>query len=270
MAKGLSGWRHKSLQPWIALLISIALSFLLMATSNTKGNKLARERTAALLSLLARPFGIFPAVVHLAEENARLRSENTLLRLQVTATEEAFLENQRLRRLLDFKERSLYKLKAAEVMATNPLPDVHSLLINVGKETGLRKDQAVINDLGLIGKLAQVGDKTSVVELLLDRNLGVAVRFSHCRVNGITSWAGGGSLLIDNVPASAPVRIGEQVNTSGLDGVFPIGVPVGVVTRTEKIKHSIFLHVEVKPFVDFSLLEEVFVVINEVPAPVPP
>ncbi len=269
MPRRLSGWRSRALQPWIALLLSVLFSLLLMATSGSRGNRLARDRAAALLSLLARPFGIVPAVVNLAGENARLRSENTQLRLKITGAEEAFRENQRLRRLLEFKQSSPLHLKAAQVIATDPMPDVHSLLIDVGEKEGARRDQAVINDLGLVGKLARVGDHTSIVQLLLDRNLGAAVRFADCRVNGITAWGGGNTLLIENVPSSAPVHLGERVITSGLDGVFPENLPVGAVIGTKKIEHSLFLQVEVEPDVDFSLLEEVFVVLNRSSQPPP-
>jgi rod shape-determining protein MreC len=270
MPRRLSGWRSRALQPWIALLTSVLFSLLLRATSSTRGNRLARERAATLLSLLARPFGIVPAVINLAGENARLRAENSRLRIKITDAEEAFKENRRLRRLLQFKQASTLNLKAAEVIATNPMQDVHSLLIDIGEEDGARQDQAVINDLGLVGKLVRVGKRTSVVQLLLDRNLGAAVRFMDCRVNGITNWAGGNVLFIENVPSSAPVHIGERVITSGLDGIFPENIPVGAVTGTKKVEHSLFLQVEVEPDVDFSLLEEVFVVLNRSSQPTSP
>ena len=252
--------RRQAVMPWIALLCAVSLSLILMSSGGSRGSELVKERTAAILAVLAQPFGIVPAIVHLSRENARLRAENASLMIKFTDAEEAFRENKRLRELLDFRERSNLKLEAAEVIATNPMPGVHSILIDIGANKNAAKHMAVINDKGLIGKLVQVSEKTSIVQLLLDRNLGAAVRLANCRADGITAWAGGERLLLENIPVSENVQLGEKVITSGLDGVFPAGIPVGEVVRTDRNPESLFLRVEVAPVVDFSVLEEVFIV----------
>ncbi len=255
-----SRFHGQSLQPWIALLTAIAFSFTLMAVSDMKGTEIARERTCDILSVLARPFGIFPAILHLSSENARLRAENAALNIESTAAQEALLENERLRNLLDFRSKSKLNLRSAEVIATNPISGVRSLLLDIGTKQGAVKHTAVISDLGLVGKLVQTSEQTSVAQTLLDRNLGAAVRLSICRVNGITSWTGGNRLIVENIPASASVRLDEEVITSGLDGIFPEGIIVGKVVSTKKAPESLFLKVEVAPAVNFARLEEVFIV----------
>lgn len=234
-----------------------------MATSGNPVTNQVSARASEIISFLAQPLGIIPEILRLKSENTRLREANTLLMLQKNFAEEAIRENQRLRSLLGFRNQSQLEIIASEIIASNPMPGVHSILINVGIDKGVKKHMAVINDQGLVGKLAQVSQNTAIVQALLDRNLGAAVRLANCRVDGITSWGGGNHLFIEGIPSSAPVRLGEPVLTSGLDGVFPEGIPVGKVISTEQTKESLFLKVEVTPVVDFSRLEEVFVVIGE-------
>ena len=262
----LSQLRGKTLQPWLILLLVLILSFTLMATSNRSGTERARSRVSAILAALASPFGIIPAIIHLGADNARLRAENAEYLIKSSEAQEAIRENERLRQLLGFKNRSTLKLIAAEVIATDPMPGVHSLLIDIGTEQGAEKHQAVISDKGLVGKLVQVSERNAIVQVLLDRNLGVAVRVTNCRANGFTRWVGLNRLLLENIPASAPVRTGEEVICSGLDGIFPEGIPVGIVDFWERQEGNLFLYVEVEPYVNFSKLEEVFLVLSDTAA----
>ena len=66
--------------------------------------------------------------------------------------------------------------------------------------------------------------------------------------------------MIEGVVSSEPVKLGEEVITSGLDGVFPAGIPVGQVVRTQRSEENLFLEIEIEPTVNFSAIEEVFVV----------
>jgi rod shape-determining protein MreC len=248
------------LEPWIALALAVILSLVLMATSNTQGTETARNRTMELVEAFARPFNIIPNILHLQAENTRLRAENTRLKLETLQQQEALRENQRLRRLLDFKERTPLQLRSAEVVGKNPLPGVRSLLINAGSNSGVRKHDAVVNDQGLVGKVVRVSANNAVVQLLTDRNLGAAVRLSNCRADGVTFSVGGQRLMLEGIPSSVPVRLGEAAISSGLDGVFPEGIPVGLVIRTERKPENLFLEVEIEPAVDFNAVEEVFVV----------
>lgn len=257
----LAHFRGRTLQSWFSLVVAVVLSLILMATSGSRGTDLARLRTSEILATLAQPFRIFPDIIRLRAENTRLRTENARLMIWSSQAEEATRENERLRSLLEFQQRSELTLLTAKVIATDPMPGVHSLLVDVGQRQGATKHMPVINDQGLVGKLVRVGDGTSIVQLLLDRNLGASVRLANCRADGITAWKGGNRLLIEEIPSSAAVRAGEEVLTSGLDGVFPAGIPVGQIVRTEKVEESLFLQVEVRSYVDISRLEEVFIVL---------
>ncbi len=234
-----------------------------MATSDSDESETVRARASDIIGVLATPFGVIPAIIHLSSENATLRSENAQLKIESTRAKEALMENARFRKMLIFRLESPLELRAAEVLAKDPLPGVRSILIDIGAEQGLAKHMAVINDRGLIGKVFYTSNSNSTVQSLLDRNLGAAVRLANCRANGITRWAGGNLLIVDGIPASTTVRLDEEVITSGLDGIFPAGIMVGKVSSTRKIPESLFLQVLVEPSVNFSRVEEVFAVISK-------
>jgi rod shape-determining protein MreC len=260
MAGFLDQIQFEVLQPWIALVVAVILSLLLMATSDAPATDSARVHLTGVIQIFTRPFNLIPTILNLRSENLRLKQDNARLRIESGQAQEARLENERLRRMLDFKARSGLNLQSAKVIGKDPLPGVRSLLIGAGWGSGIGKNMAVINDRGLVGKIARAGSNTAVVQLLTDRNLGAAVRLANCRADGITLWAGGQKLMIEGVVSSVPVRLGEELVTSGLDGVFPAGVLVGTVIRTQRAEENLFLEIEIEPAVDFSAIEEVFVV----------
>ena len=260
MAGILDRIRLEVLEPWIALGLAVMLSLLLMATSETPTMDSARVQLTGLVQVFARPLGLIPTILSLRSENERLREENVRLRMDVGSARESLAENDRLRNMLDFRTRSNFSLQAAKVIGKDPLPGVQSLLIAAGTVSGLRKHMAVINDRGLVGKIARAGSNTATVQLLTDRNIGAAVRLANCRADGITRWAGGQRLMIEGVVSSEPVKLGEEAITSGLDGIFPPGIPIGQVIRTQRAEENLFLEIEIEPAVNFSTIEEVFVV----------
>jgi rod shape-determining protein MreC len=250
----------KGLKPWIFLTVAVGFSLLLMAVGDDSSTEDVRAHTSEILAVLANPFGSISGYFHLHSENNRLRITNAQLQLKSNEADEAIKENERLRRLLDYKERTEMRLVAAEVVARDPLPGVHSLMVTAGRMYGIEKHMAVINDRGLVGKVVRTGPRTSIVQLLIDRNLGAAVRLDNCRADGITAWEGGASLLIEGIPVSAEVKLGELAITSGLDGIFPDGITVGEVARIDRLPQSLYLRIELKPAVDFAGLEEVLIV----------
>jgi rod shape-determining protein MreC len=269
MTPFLEKFRLESLEPWIVLALAVILSLGLMATSDRPGTEGVRVRTTAILEVFARPFNMIPSIISLKTENTRLHTENTRLNIEAGRLREAQSENQRLRSLLNFKETSALTLRSAQVIGKNPMPGVNSLLIDAGWNAGVRKNMAVVNDRGLVGEVTRVGGSTSVVQLLLDRSVGAAVRLSNCRADGITSWVGGKHILIEGIASATPVHLGEAVITSGLDGVFPSGIPVGQVIRTQRAGENLFLEIEVEPAADFADIEEIFVVWDNGPHQVP-
>ena len=122
---------------------------------------------------------------------------------------------------------------------------------------------AVVTAQGLAGKVLQVGNNHSTAELLLDRNFRVSALVQRSRVSGIVKWIEGESVVLSQVPKRSDVKIEDQVITSGLSLIFPGGLKIGKVTSVEEEEKGMFMTITLKPAVDFTKLEEVFVIRNQ-------
>jgi len=203
------------------------------------------------------------------QENKKLHQRVMELTLENYNLKEEHLENSRLRALLDFRSELKYQVIPAEVVATelNRHLGTGLVLINKGKDDGIKRNMPVVNLYGLVGKTEEVFPHRCRVQLMLDPNFRVSALDQRSRVFGIIKpHPGLGSVLkLDNVPIEEDVRRGDEVVSAGLGGIFPAGIKIGVVSRVQDqtfpntTPHSgIFKDIEVKPSVDFNSLEELF------------
>ena len=193
------------------------------------------------------------------EENNLLRKEVNQLQLEKQQYREIILENERLKALLSFKEQEPRFVTAARVIARGPDRLLNTVILDKGGKSGIEKSMAVITPQGLIGKVYSVQDSFSDVLLLKDANFSVAVRLQNSRREGIVSGAGYDYCLLKYVPPEENVVKGEVVVTSGFDGIFPDGLPVGVVSKVRKEGIEFFQYIEVQPFQSSEKLEDVIV-----------
>jgi len=204
------------------------------------------------------------------QENKKLHQRIMELTLENSKLKEKYLENSRLRALLEFRSELRYQVIPAEVVAAEPNRPfgTGSVLINKGKEEGIKRNMPVLNLHGLVGKTEDVFPHRSTVQLMMDPNFRVSALDQRSRVFGIIKpYPGPGSILkLDNVPTREDVCTGDEVVSSGLGGIFPAGIRIGVVSRVEEQifrktspYSGIFKEIEVKPSVDFNSLEELFV-----------
>jgi len=131
-------------------------------------------------------------------------------------------------------------------------------------ESGVKADMAVITPDGLAGRVLRVYDKNSEVQLLIDPSSRAASLDVRSRVQGIVKAGPSGGLILDNVPGYEDVIIGDTIRSSGLGGVFPKGIPMGVVANIQQRSSSyLFADIMVNPFANFNSLERLFVVTGE-------
>ena len=193
------------------------------------------------------------------EENNLLRKKVNELLLEKQQYGEIILENERLKALLSFKEQEPRFVTAARVIARGPDRLLNIVILDKGEKSGIEKGMAVITPQGLIGKIYSVRDSFSDVLLLKDSNFSVAVRLQNSRREGVVSGAGYDYCLLKYVPPEENVVKGDVVITSGFDGIFPEGLPVGVVSKVRKEGIEFFQYIEVKPFQSSDKLEDVIV-----------
>jgi len=214
------------------------------------------DAVAPILDVASRPLEAMNQMVSegktllaLRAENARLReSRDRLLQWQAIARK-LDSENKALRELLNFVPSSNAKTIAARVIGDAGGAFARTMILNAGSRDGVRKGEAVITGAGLVGRVQEVGLRSSRLLLLSDLNSRIPAVIENSRVRGIAAGTNGETLRLVHLPPDVVVEPGDRVVTSGNGGALPPGVPIGVVSAVGK------QGVEVQPFVDPSRLE---------------
>lgn len=193
------------------------------------------------------------------EENKRLKKELSGLFFERQMYEEIINENKRLKEILKLKEYLPTYVTTAKVIGRGSDRLLHTLIMDKGENHGIKKDMAVITQKGLVGKVYSVRDEYSEFLLISDPNFSVAVRLQNSRIEGILSGTGNRYCLLKYIPPDEVIEKNEVLITSGLDGIIPPGLPVGVVSKVEKNMSDFFQHIEVMPLQRDSGIEEVVI-----------
>jgi len=188
-----------------------------------------------------------------------LRTENETLRSQVSELEEARLENERLKKLLDIAQAGELKVVGARVIGRMPNSWEGVITIDRGSADGIVNGMPVIGPDGLLGQTVEVVRHSAKVRLITDQRSGVAAMLQHGRATGIVRGTINGGLVLDFVSKEATVTVGDTVIASGLGGVFPKGLIIGEVTRIERDPAALHQKISVVPSGEVSALEEVLV-----------
>lgn len=188
----------------------------------------------------------FHSKARLQAENESLRAENRKIFLDAMRYEELLRENEALRKLLNAKTTLGVESRLFDVR--NILSDGFSqfLVIDGGSDDGIKVGMPVVADAGLAGQISRVSKRTSLVQLVQDKGLSVPVLFEGSNVLGIVQGAGDGNTLVSrDLRYNAKIKVGDHVVTSGLDGIYPRGIPVGVVKSARPSNSGVFSEVSI-------------------------
>jgi rod shape-determining protein MreC len=196
-------------------------------------------------------------LVGLEDENRRLRKQNADLTEQLNRYREGSLEAMRLQKLLELRESFPQRAVAARVIDRNRSSLFKTLLINKGTADGLRVGLAVLSDQGVVGRIIETSWHASRVLLLIDGNSNIDGLIQRSRAQGILQGAGSAGCSLKYISRAEEVLAGDVVISSGLSGVLPKGLLLGVVTGASRKEGGLFQKIDVAPAVDFEKLEEV-------------
>ena len=196
---------------------------------------------------------------HVHGENLVLKKEMQTLQVRLQEERAEAQRTDRLRQLLELRERAHLDTTAAEVIAAAASPDFRTVTIDKGTSEGLKTDMAVISPAGVVGRVILPSGRAAKVQLLIDRNAAAGALIERTRVQGVVEGFGDGSLRMEYVPGTADVKPGDLVVTSGIDGIYPRGFVIGTIEQVERGSGGYHL-ITVRPAVDFTRLEEVLVV----------
>lgn len=195
-------------------------------------------------------------------DHEKLRKEIDPLKQHLLLQEEAIKENARFRDLLGFKKRSVFPSLAANVIMRDPTNWAAVVIIDKGHKHGVRQGMPVVTPLGVVGKIAEVGERISKVTLLTDSRFSVAATIERTREQGLVSGTLRGICRMQYLPVSADIKVGDTILTSKISSFFPPGLMIGTVVSIEENFASPTLECLVRPAVALSQIEEVLVVLS--------
>jgi rod shape-determining protein MreC len=231
---------------------------------------------------IARPFrdayGWLSDLFNAREENERLKEQMERLTNQAIQNATAASQLERLEALLQYRRSDTfpadYRAVGATVMADPPSRFEQFIIVSAGSTDGVVKDAPVVNDEGLVGRVTKVTRDQSRVALLTDKESAVSAFDVQTEAYGvIRHGAGSGdSLILDRVPKEDRVQRDDVVVTSGrrfglLPSIYPRNIPIGMVTSVGQTDIDVHQQIQVDPFVDFSSLDSVLVLIRKTPGP---
>jgi rod shape-determining protein MreC len=232
------------------------------------------QTIASLPYLIGYQVGdVFATRDSLASRNGEL--ERQILELSLISQQYHALktENERLRALLGSRARLPEEVLIAEIIGVVPSPTTHQVILDKGASADVRPGDPVIDAHGLFGQVVEVNRFTSRVMLVTDANHAVPVQVNR---NGVRSIAGGTGqfdmLQLENVSVTADIQQGDRLETSGLDGRFPPGYPVGYVDSVVVEPTAAFANVAVRPLAHLDRSRHVLVIMPRpvaVPEPEP-
>ncbi len=243
---------------YIILVILLVASLLLLPLN--QNSKIKKVRAAA--------FGTFAAVTSVVSdltsssnfknENESLRKTNAELMFQVNMLRKYSYENDALKKMLDIKDSTNLPLLPAQVVSKSQTKSQSTITLNVGLKDSVKPGMPVLNDHGLIGVIQAVSEDYSIARTLKNRDLKLTVKDERSRVDAIMKWNGDDLVMID-VPKTYDIEPGDKIITSEISTLISSPLSVGVVKELSKVETGIFNEVKIIPFVDFSTVENVFV-----------
>jgi rod shape-determining protein MreC len=207
------------------------------------------QRIATAPASIARRVGdFFVTNSSLREDNARLAQENFANAALLQQLKALAAENAQLRALIAARDRLQVKALAAEVLYTARDPFSRKVIIDKGQQDSVRAGQAVVDDRGVVGQVTRIYPWHSEVTLITDKGQFVPVQNLRNGLRAVLSGTGGdGALELRFIPLNADFQNDDALVTSGIDGIYPPGLPVARVSHVERNAAQLFARITCTP-----------------------
>ncbi len=230
------------------------------------------EIAAPVQKLLARPadwlgetWARYVALVDVGAENRELRARLARLEEENLQLREALVAGGQLQRIAQMREGFEVPLLPAQVVGQDVSGWFHAVLLDRGRRDRVLSGMPVVSDLGLVGVVSATSPHASRCMLLLDRRSAVDAIVQRSRAKGIVRGTGTGELEFEFQVRGDDVQPGDIVISSGVGGVYPKGLRIGEVSEVNTERSELLHRARVVPAVDFSRLEQVFVMLRRGP-----
>lgn len=265
--------RNPKIIVWVVFVAFVLLLLSMSSGQKQPWNPLEQilvEGTAPVEGLFQRTVAFMGGVwsnyfflVGVRKENLLLKKQLNKLKMDNRRYVEMLSTYRRLKALFEFKQSIHMPALAAQVIGLDPSGWFRSVIIDRGSHSGVAVDMPVVNASGVVGRVVSVSPHYSKVLLIIDQNSAVDCLIQRSRDRGMVRGLRTDACSLDFMLKTSDVKVGDNVVTSGLGGVFPKGIPIGKVVEVENPPGDLFRRIRVRPAVDFSRLEEVLVILKE-------
>lgn len=227
----------------LVFMLTLAAALLLLGRAETyvfdRARQVVTDMAAPLLEIASRPVAAARRVVertdeyaYVFDENERLRAENARLLAWKEVALKLEAKVARYEALLNVQVDPGIKYVSGRAVSDNGGPFVDTVIVNVGRDQGIKSGDAVIDTDGLVGRVVATGDKAARVLLLTDLNSRIPVVIEPAHYKAVLSGDNTDWPKLDYLAVTSSVSPGDRVVTSGDDKLIPPGVPVGLVIQT--------------------------------------
>lgn len=241
-----------------SLLLTSILSFLMISGTKEQQASTARVLSMSVFYPLQVTITQITTIRNIFAENRRLRQEVVQLGAEVSLLQEKAAENSRLRGMLNISQEFSYDFLPARVIARDPSEAFKSIVISAGAKDGVQKWMPIVGEKGVVGKVVQVMNNISLVQILRDPVNRTSVMVRRTRTIGILETLDGQKFFV-RCRSHEEIQVGDTVTTSGLGGIYPSGLQVGTISKISESSDPLFKKAWVKLSVDFDHTEELFV-----------
>ena len=234
---------------WVLLAACLLVSLVVLVTRNDPAMRgLRRIALMATSGVEARLAGV-GRYLRALDENERLRTETVTLAVEAARSREAVAENERLRRLLAFRDTLGTDMVAVRIVSKGLGEQQNVFTIDAGAERGVADGMPVVDERGILGRVVLTNRRYARVMPYLNTDFRVQATLLPGGAEGVVRWDGraGDRLTLDFVPRTTRVTPGMQVVTSGGTGLFPAGYPIGTVVEAQARAGRNALDIAVRP-----------------------
>ena len=256
----------------LGVVTILLVVFMIFSSTSRQTANMFTDTFGIIITPFQSVFTYVGNCVRYASNAQKYDDENTILKQQVITLEKRtndydklVEENDKLRAMLELKNnKKEFNLKAANVVSYSAENWESTLKINKGMTDGIKKNDAVINELGLVGYVSEVGRNWAVVTTIIDTESSVGAVVQRvdeaCIVKGDIAGYDSGLCLMKYASADSSIAVGDVLTTSGNGEIYPEGITVGKIIEVNVNPNGLSQDAVIKPVVDFDDLSELFVI----------
>jgi rod shape-determining protein MreC len=254
---------NTQIRDWAVLAFLLLISLVVTLNRNAEVTRSLRAISLQITSGLESQFARTGEFVRALDENGEIRDQNIRLSSQLARLREAELENERLRALLALRDTLDAPTLAVRIVTRDIHRQKNFIVIDAGSDENIRRDMALIDDKGILGKVVLTGNRYSVVQSYLNTDFRVPGLVLPIEAFGIVRWDGVrlDQLVLDYVVRTERVEPGQLVVTAGSE-IFPSGIPIGTIDSVAVRPGENLLQITIKPTSRLGSARNAFVVMR--------